>query len=374
MTERSARRRAAALALAAGLAACGGEPPPEAEAPAVVVQPVVAVDLEERIEATGALVARSRALVAAEVGGRVTSIVRDEGSAVGEGEVVLLIDPERRQLERDDARARLAEASAAAAEAGRESERIAALHAKGVASQARRDQAATEQRLAHSRRDAAQAQLDMAERALRDANVCAPFTGVVAARKVSAGEFVQPGSPLFELVAMDPIEAEFHLPEADASRVRVGQEVAVRVAPWPERVFPAAVSFVSPTIDPQTHTLLVRAALANPEHLLRPGLFARVDLGVSRRPGVAMIPEEAVLQRADGEVVFRLGREERVERLVIATGAHHEGLVEVKEGLRPGDRIVVQGHYGLVHGGRVEPRSPEGELAERREGAQVATP
>jgi membrane fusion protein (multidrug efflux system) len=137
----------------------------------------------------------------------------------------------------------------------------------------------------------------------------------------------------------------------------------VRVAPWPERVFPAAVRFVAPTVDPETHTLLVRAALDNAERLLRPGLFASVDLGVANREGVLLIPEEAVLQRADGEVAFRVGADLLAERVAVETGEHLEGLVEVTRGLSAGDRVVVRGHYALVDGAPVQLRTADGKPA-----------
>jgi membrane fusion protein (multidrug efflux system) len=172
---------------------------------------------------------------------------------------------------------------------------------------------------------------------------------------------------------MNPIEAEFNLPEADASRVRVGQEVEVQVAPYPGEVFRAAVSFVAPTVDPAMHTLLVRAVVANPDLRLRPGLFARVDLGVARRTGVAMIPEEAVLQRADGEVAFKLGAENRVQRVAIKTGIHRDGQVEVVEGLATGERVVVRGHYALSDGVMVEPRDGEVALPKETAGAAAET-
>ncbi len=349
--------------LVALLVGCGSEAPPEATLPSVVVVPVETRDVKERIEASGELVARQQAWVASELAGRITEIVRDEGSDVAQGDVVLTIDPERRRLEVADARAGVAQAQASAAEAEREAARIRQLYDKGVASKARLEQVETELRLAKSRRDASRARLGVAARALADAEVRAPFAGVIAERRISAGEFVQPGTPLFELVALDPIDAEFRLPEADASRVALGQEVAVRVAPWPNQVFPAAVRFVAPTVDPDTHTLLVRAALDNAERKLRPGLFASVDLGVANRAGVIVIPEEAVLQRADGEVAFRLTDDLRAERVSVETGDHLDGVVEVTSGLGATDRVVVRGHYSLVDGVRVQPRTPDGQPA-----------
>ena len=177
----------------------------------------------------------------------------------------------------------------------------------------------------------------MQSRALADAIVKAPFSGLVADRLVSRGEYVTPGQKLFELVSLDPIEVEFHLSEVDSSRVKVGNEVGVRVAPFPDETFSASVTIVSPTIDSRTRTLRVKAQLENKEGRLRPGLFARVDLGIAKREGVAMIAEEAVLQRADGAVVFRAVADNRVERRVIEVGAHHDGMVEVVSGLAPGD-------------------------------------
>jgi len=135
------------------------------------------------------------------------------------------------------------------------------------------------------------------------------------------------------------------------------------VAPWPGEEFSAVVRFIGPRVDAQTHTLLVRAALANGDRRLRPGFFAAVDLGVASRKAVAMIPEEAVLQRADGEVAFRVGADLRVERLLIETGEHRDGLVEIVAGLAPGDRIVVRGHYALTNGAQVQPRTADGQLA-----------
>ena len=116
------------------------------------------------------------------------------------------------------------------------------------------------------------------------------------------------------------------------------------------------MNIVSPTIDPGTRTLRVKGLLANPDEVLRPGLFARVDLGISTRPNVAVIPEDAVLQRADGAVVFRFGAEDRVERRVIEVGVVQGGVVEVLSGVSPGDIVVLRGHSRLVDGDLVVPR------------------
>jgi membrane fusion protein (multidrug efflux system) len=350
--------------LALGLAACGKQ---EAEEKLVGVpvtlQRVVAVDITDRIEATGQLLAKERAQIAAEVGGRVTEILIDEGGAAEQGAAVLTIDPERRTLERDSARARVTESHAALREQEREFQRIKELHERHVASQTQLDQAETQLELARSRRAAAEAELGMQTRALADAIVKVPFSGLIADRIVSRGEYVAPGQKLFELVSLDPIEVEFHLAEVDSSRVKVGNDVAVRVAPFPDETFSATVTIVSPTIDPRTRTLRVKAQMGNADGRLRPGLFARVDLGIAKRDGVPMIAEEAVLQRADGAVVFRAVAESRVERRVIEVGEHHDGMVEVVRGLAAGDLVVLRGQAALTDGQLVAPRNADGTSA-----------
>jgi membrane fusion protein (multidrug efflux system) len=356
-------RRAAALGacLLLGLAACGSDPAePEVTGAPVTLQRVLAVDVTDRIEATGELLAKERAQIAAEVAGQVTEIRIDEGGAAQAGDAVLTIDPERRTLERDSARARVTESQAALREQEREYERIKELHQRKVASQTQLDQTETKLKLARSRRVAAEAELGMQERALADAVVRAPFAGMIADRLVSRGEYVTPGQKLFELVSLDPIEVEFHLTEIDSSRVRLGNDVGVRVAPFPDETFSATVTIVSPTIDPRTRTLRVKAQLDNADGRLRPGLFARVDLGIARREGVPMISEEAVLQRADGAVVFRALADNRVERRLIEIGPQRDGMVEIAKGLAPGDRVVLRGQAGLADGQLVAPRNPDG--------------
>ena len=342
------------------LLACGGEDGDgqAVRLPPVTVEPVRVQALEDRIEATGELLAPERAEIAAEVPGRVTEILVPEGSRVEAGTFVLEIDRERRELEVASAGARLAEARAGLQEMQRDAERIRTLHGRNVASDSRLDEAETQWALAKSRREAAEAALGVAQRALRDASVTAPFSGFVARRMVSRGEFVNAGQTLFELVALDPIEVELHLPEVDAGRIALGQPLSLSVAPHPGEVFHATLTYVSPTIDPKSRTLRVKAQLANPEGRLRPGLFARADLGVAQREGVGMIPEEAILQRADGAVAFRLLEGDRAERVRIETGVHRAGWVEVRKGLGPADRVVVRGHAELSDGMAVAVQAP----------------
>ena len=343
------------------LLACGAsDDREELGAPPVVIASVEVRDLEERIDATGELVAKEDAQIASEISGRITEILVDEGDAVEAAQVLLEIDPERRNLELADAQAGLTEAGAALGEQERDYQRARTLHERGIASDADLDQAETALALARSRAESARARVGVAERAVRDASVRAPFAGLIARREVSRGEFVNAGQPLFELVALDPVEVEFHLAERDSSRVAVGQEVRVSVAPFPGEAFQGVVTVVSPTIDARTRTLRVKAQIDNSEGRLRPGLFARADLGIAVRDGVLLVPEEAILLRSDGSVVFRRVEGNRVERVIVETGDHRGTQVEIVHGLAPGDQVVTRGQAGLVDRALVSPRNADG--------------
>jgi len=335
----------AAIALALLLCAVAGCGDAESRTSSVTLRSVSlatvqVVTLDDRIEATGELLAKESAVIAA---------------------AVLNIDPERRTLALASARATLDEMRAALRKAERSHERISKLRADNVASLEALDEVETELQLARSRLVGAEARFGVAKRALRDATVTAPFAGLIARRHVSRGEYVDVGAELFDLVSLDPIEVVFGVAERDSGRVALGQLVDVRVAPFPEEVFHAEVSIVSPTIDPLTRTLRVKAKLDNSDGRLRPGLFAKVDLGVATRENVLIVPEEAVLLRVDGPVVFRFNDDHRVERKEVEVGINRNGLVEVVAGLSPGDRIVLRGQSRLADGELVAPRSAEGE-------------
>src|SRR5688572_3149320 len=203
MTETKKRLAVALSALLLALG-CGEEAAEEQElARPVVAVPVVVSTIEERIEATGELDAKERAEVASEVDGVVTELAVDEGDRVEEGALLLAVDPEKRALAVANARAMQSDAQAALAEAERDAARVRKLHDSGIASDAALDKVETGLARARSRLEAIRAELGVTERALRDANVRAPFSGWIARRDVSRGEYVRTGQPLFELVALD---------------------------------------------------------------------------------------------------------------------------------------------------------------------------
>lgn len=377
---RSAGAVVACLFALSSMGGCSGSDDAETgvELDVVAVEPVVAIDFTERITATGELMATNHVEIAAEVDGRVTELLVVEGSELAAGAAILELDPARRDLDLAAARARVSEANANLGNERRELERRRKLRANNISSTSALDKAETLYRLARSRAAGARAELGVAERALAEATVRAPFSGHLVRRKVSLGEYVQQGTPLVELVSLDPIEVVFNVSEVDSSRVHTGQRVRVTVAPYPGEEFEAIVDVVSPTIDPRTRTLRVKAKLQNAEGRLRPGLFARADLGIAERTGVAVVPDQSLLQRTDGSVVFTLTPDDmRVHRRVVQVGGFSEGRVEIADGVSAGELVLTKGHTTLVDGQVVrlpKPQSSPASVAAERAPAEEGAP
>jgi len=311
---------------AAAFCACGGDGATEAKGTPVTVERVAGHQIAENIQATGELLAVEEASVAAEVSGRITALRVSEGAPVSKGDVVIEIDRERRELELANERAMVAGARSEIAQVHRERDRIQTLFESGAASQAQLDAARTRLSSAEAALAAAEAKLGLAQLAFRNASVAAPFDGLVARRFVSAGDHVSEGEKLFDLVALDPIGVEFHRTERDSA----------------------------------TRTLRVKALVENPDRKLRPGLFARADLGVAVRERVPMVPEQAVLQRSDGSVVFVVRDGNRAERRRVRLGVFRDGLAEVQEGVAVGEQVIVRGSSRLVDGSVVAVRRADG--------------
>jgi membrane fusion protein (multidrug efflux system) len=336
--------------------------------PSVAAVEVVAVDLDEEIRASGDLRARFQTMISSEVAGRVTELSVDEGGEVAEGAVVIKIDPERRRLDLSAAKARLAQARANFRQETSKVERVRKLRSENIASVERLEEAETALLLAESAVRAEEAAVGVAQRALDDASVSAPFAGLVARRSVELGQFVQAGTSLFELVSMNPLDVLFNLSESDTQRVVSGQRVKVHVAAFPDRAFEGVVTFIAPTIDPATRTLRIKAEIDNADNLLRPGLFARVNLGTDQRKSVLMVPEEALVQREGGASLFLIGEGDRVRRVIVETGVQTKGRVEVRGEIAAGDRVVRRGHGGLADGMVVVVRDAESSSLETAAG------
>ena len=138
---------------------------------------------------------------------------------------------------------------------------------------------------ARAQLDQSQAALSLARQKLSKTKIFSPLAGTVRVRKVSKGEFVKNGAALFVIIQSNPIKLRFTVTERDVGKVKIGQEVALRVDAFPEREFKGAVTTIYPSLEEKTRTLLVEALVPNPEDSLKPGFFAKVSLYHRTAPG-----------------------------------------------------------------------------------------
>lgn len=166
------------------------------------------------------------------------------------------------------------------------------------------------------------------------------------------GDYVEQSDPIVAIYDSDPLEVTFQVPERYLSRVGLGKEVRLRVAAFSDDSFGGEVVYMDPSIDPVTRTVVMKAAVPNPDGTLRPGLFAQVDVLLAVREDSPVVPEEAIVPREDGDWVFVV-EEETARRRRVRVGQRLPGRVELLEGVVPGDTVVTAGQQKLAEGAPV---------------------
>lgn len=178
--------------------------------------------------------------------------------------------------------------------------------------------------------------------------VASPIDGYVMEKMVVAGQMVDAGMKLYRLVNHDTIWVQAQIYEQDLSYVRVGQDADVTIGAWPDIRFRGRVTFISPTLDEKTRTVMVRMEFHNPGHLLRPGMYATARITVEMSPSVLLVPDMAVLRSGEKNTVFVALDEGRFEpRTVVLGRAAEDDRYEVIRGLREGERVVSSGQFML---------------------------
>lgn len=302
-------------------------------------------DFAEILEALGTVRANEAILLSATVTERVEEVFFEDGEPVEAG--VLLV-----RLSDDEERAMLLAAELEVAEQEREIERISGLAADGAVSQVRLDETRT-------RRDIALQRVEEAKARLADRRIEAPFDGVLGFRQVSPGALVSPGDPIATLDALDPVWLDFPIPETFLRELGPGLEIEALAAAFPGEVFAGEVTQIDTRIDPATRAAMVRAAIPNPEGRLRPGMLMTTELRSSPRRSPA-IPERALVSVQSSHYVFLVevegedGDRAVARRVEVVPGQRSPGLVEIVEGLEPGQRIVSDGLVGLASGSELE--------------------
>jgi membrane fusion protein, multidrug efflux system len=319
------------------------QPPPEA------VTTIVAKEesWEQTVDAIGTVTAVNGVTVSADLPGIVEAIAFESGRPVAAGAVLVRLDTRQEKAQRAAAEARRALAQA-------NFTRASGLRQEGVVSQADLD--------------AARAELDQAEAAVGEIaatierkTIRAPFAGVLGIRQVHLGQYLAGGDPVVPLQSLDPIHVDFAVPQQELARVTVGSVTRVSTDGPPPATLAGKVTAVDSVINATTRNVQVQATLANPEHLLRPGMFVRAQVVLPGATAVVALPTSSILYAPYGDTVFivekmkgpkgdeYLGARQQVVKL----GGQRGDQVAVVSGVAPGAQVVTSGVFKLRNGAAV---------------------
>jgi multidrug efflux system membrane fusion protein len=325
----------------------------------VEVIPVEAHDVEATITAAGSIEAFEIVQVTARVPGAVERVHLREGERVAKGAVLVEIEPERYRLAVVEARAAHEKAKAALgeAEAGLTRREGANERNPGVIPGEELGAWRTRAATATAEVAAQEAALRLAERNFNDARARAPFAGIIQTRDVQTGQYVQPGTLLTTLVRRDPLLLRFQVPEGESHELRPGLMARFRVRDSKDDR-EAKIVHVADTAHPSTRMVAVTAEVPNADPSLRPGAFAEVTVPIEVKRSAPVIPQTAVRPSERGFLAFIVEGDTAHERILTLGMRTPEGLVEVREGVQPGDTLVVRGAEALREGAKVKVSPP----------------
>jgi RND family efflux transporter MFP subunit len=246
-----------------------------------------------------------------------------------------------------------------------ELDRAARLIEKGDIARSVYDQARINHSLAQARHQAAidavnqqlavveqqRAALALARKSLTDTVVRAPITGAVKEKFAARGAYLPMGGRIMSLVKINPLRLRADVPEYAAAAVRVGQSMTLRVEAFPDQTFSGRIVRIGASLSEQTRALTVEAEVANGRNLLRPGMFAKSNLILSKASPVVLVPQRSVVTSAGLSKIFVIESGKAVERIV-RTGVIDGDLIEIREGIREGEIVATSNTDKLQQGSR----------------------
>ncbi len=304
-----------------------------------------AQEWQPQLEAVGSLRAVKGADLALEVPGIVEEIDFESGQKVQAGALLL-----RLRAEEDVARLHSLEASAQLAQITYD--RNQKLASRQVVSQATLDSDGANLKNAKAQLVAQQAVIDKKF-------IHAPFAGKLGIRAVDIGQYVNAGTPIVTLQALDPIYADFYLPQQALDELKVGQAVTATIDTYPGQNFAGEITAINPKVDPNSRNVQVRATLKNPDHKLLPGMFAKVTIAVGTPQRYVTLPQTAIAYNPYGSTVYVVddkGKDAKGQPQLVArqnfvtTGATRGDQVAVLSGVKEGETVVTAGQIKLHNG------------------------
>lgn len=186
----------------------------------------------------------------------------------------------------------------------------------------------------------------------RRLTIRAPISGTIVERKIGPGQFIKPDlpDPMFLISDLSSVWVMADVYESNLSRIHVGAPVQVSVPAFPDRTFPARISFINPTVDAASRTVRVRCSMANPNGKFKPDMFAKIKIGATVPQSVVSVPSSAVIVQSDSSVAFIEEAPGKYRKQKVKTGKDEQGFTVIEAGLKTGDRIVTHGAMLLNNG------------------------
>ncbi len=372
---KNAGAQARALAAVAGSAAalvlttssCSKPAPAALPPPIVQVAEIAATNVPMTAEIIGQLDSPQNVEVRARVEAFVDKFLFTEGTEVTEGQALFKLDDKPFQQRLAAAKASLAESKAALNKYDKDVARLTPLAAKHAVPQQDLDNALASVEVGKANLLSAEARVQYEELELSYCDVRAPIAGLIGAKQVSMGDLVGRGQPtlLATISTLDPMWFYCNVSEVQLLRARTeGQKTGKKLEDLPVTLLLATGEahpeqgkfvFIDRAVDIKTGTLKLRAEFPNRQKVLRPGMFARIRIDLGVRPNSILVPERAVAELQGKNFVWVVGADNKASQRPVTVGPQvHESLM-ILEGLKPGERIVVEGLQKVREGAQVQP-------------------
>lgn len=287
---------------------------------------------------TATLEPRAESQVVAKTSGVALEVLAEEGQQVRAGQVLVRLDADRARLQAAQSSAQLRKLEA-------NFQRARQLEAQQMVSANDLDQLRYDL-------ENARAVNRLANLELSYTSVVAPISGVIASRDIKPGNFVQINSPIFRIVDSSRLEATLNVPEREIAKLKPGQAVELTADALPGKRFTGTVDRVSPVVDTGTGTFRVVTAFSG-DGELQPGMFGRLAINYDQRADALVVPRNALLEDGGEPAVYAV-RDGKAARINVKLGYSDGGWIEVREGLEPGDAVVIAGKAALRDGSAVQ--------------------
>ncbi len=339
------------------------EPEPNKPVP-VEVRTVDTNSIEDIIELTGWIKANKVVELKSKVQGRIESLNAitpegktmpvDEGLVVKKGWQVAVIDHDVYEAQVAGARAALQARRVELEDAEREKNRIIALYEDGSATEQSRDKAITTYELARARLNSAEAELELTRINLDESVITSPIDGVVTHKHIDAGNLISVGTPICTIAEISTVKVIVPAAERYLGKIKAGSPAPIRVDAFEDRRFDAQVYSVYPALDEQTHTIQVEIRIENRDLVLRPGMFARVELVLEHKEDVIVVLGDVVLGGKLYDPYVYVIQNNRARRKIVKLGIQQGKFCEIVQGLEKGQQLVINGMHYLQNNKEVE--------------------